>query len=518
MRRIKRFLLNTLILGAASVAMRAVALVFNAYIANRIGAEGMGLFSLISSVYVFGVTLASAGIQLSVNRLVSEELAADNPRGASACLKTAALYAAITGTAAQIMLFSASGYIGRKLLGDARTVLSLRALSVSLPFIALSNVFSGYFYAVRRVIKSAAANVTEQAVKIALTVALLVPMLPRGMEYACLAVVIGMSASEGASLFFLFILWLFDRKKHIKPSGREVKSPGRRLLSISVPIALSSLLRSALLTFEHVLIPRGLKRHGLDSAAALSAYGVIHGMVFPVILFPSALTGAVAGLMVAEMSSEATESGEYGSREIRYMVKRSYQMTLLYAVAAAGVFVTFADPLGILIYNNAETARYMRIFAAAVPVMYLDTVTDGMLKGLNQQLPSMWYNIIDAAVSVVLVFILVPRLGIAGYVVTVFVTEALNASLSVSRLLIVTGASIPLFGTVVKPLFAALGAAAVCRLVPLRAEGFFSLALGILFFLAVYAAFAIILGAVKREDIRWGKAIFEREEGKVKSE
>lgn len=510
MRRIKKFLQNTVILGAASVAMRAVSLVFNAYIANRIGAEGMGLFSLISSVYVFGVTLASAGVQLAVNRLVSEELAAGDHKAAVGCMKAAAVYALITGTAAQILLFSLSGYIGTELLGDARTVLSLRALSVCLPFIALSNVFSGYFYAVRRVVKSAAASVTEQAVKIAVTVALLTPLLPRGMEYACLAVVVGMSVSEGASLIFQFILFLSDRRKHGKNAGSPAAGPGKRLLKISVPVALSSLLRSALVTTEHILIPRGLKKHGLDSAAALSGYGVIQGMVFPVIFFPSAVTGAVAGLMVAEMSSEAASAGGYRSREIRYMVNRSYQMTLLYAVAAAGVFVAFAEPLGTLIYHNADTARYMRIFAAAVPVMYLDTVTDGMLKGLNQQLPSMWYNIIDAAVSVLLVFFLVPEMGVAGYIVTVFVTEALNAALSVSRLLVVTGAAIPVFSSVVKPIAAALGAAAVCGLVLPAAESFVTLALGIVFFLAVYAIFALMLGAVKREDIMWGKRIFER--------
>lgn len=509
MRRIKKLVLNILILGAVSVVMRAVSLVFNAYIANRIGAEGMGLFSLISSVYVFGVTFASAGIQLSVNRLVSEELAAGNPRGAKKCLGTALLYAAVTGASAQILLFSLSGYIGETLLSDRRTVLSLKALSVSLPFIALSNVFSGYFYAVRRIVKSAAANVSEQIIKIAITTALLTPFLPRGTEYACLAVVIGMSVSEGASLFLLLILYLFDRR-HMKGEGKEVGKTGGRLLSISVPIALSSLLRSALVTAEHILIPRGLRRYGLDSAAALSAYGVIQGMVFPVIFFPSAITGAVAGLLVAEMSSEAAETGGYVSREIKYMVKRSYQMTLLYAVAAAGVFVAFADPLGMLIYNNAETAPYLRIFAAAVPVMYLDTVTDGMLKGLGQQLPSMWYNIIDASVSVLLVLVLVPRLGAVGYVITVFATEALNAALSVSRLLHVTGAVIPILSTVVKPLLAALGAAAVCRVVAVKADGFVSLALGIIFFLAVYASFALLLGAVGKEDIKWGRGIFEK--------
>ena len=41
--RLKRFFLNAVLLGATTVFMRSIAVIFNAYISGKIGAEGMGL-------------------------------------------------------------------------------------------------------------------------------------------------------------------------------------------------------------------------------------------------------------------------------------------------------------------------------------------------------------------------------------------------------------------------------------------------------------------------------------------
>ena len=55
---------------------------FNIYIANTVGEEAVGVFSLVMSVYMFGITLASAGINIATTRVVSEELACNNELGA----------------------------------------------------------------------------------------------------------------------------------------------------------------------------------------------------------------------------------------------------------------------------------------------------------------------------------------------------------------------------------------------------------------------------------------------------
>ena len=345
-----------------------------------------------------------------------------------------------------MLLFFGADFISTHILRDARTYLSLRVLAIALPFIALSNIFSGYFNAVRRVYKSASASITEQFVKIFITVSLLAAIAPRGTEYACLALVVGTAASEALSFFYLLLFYIIDKKRHIKADeGKKSPDMRKRMLSISLPIALSSYLRSGLVTIEHILIPIGLRRHGSDYQTALASYGTIHGMVFPLILFPSAVCSTFAGLIVPELSELAAQYGEVrGNRHICYIVRRALCFALFFGIGTAGIFLCFAKPIGLLVYGSEEAAKYIGIFASLIPVMYLDTTVDGMLKGLGQQFNSMIYNIIDASMSVLLVWTLMPKIGIYGYVICVFLTELVNLAFSLNRMLMVTDAKIPL--------------------------------------------------------------------------
>ncbi len=514
MNRLKRFVTNAAILGSVSVFMHIISVMFNAYAANVVGAEGIGIYSLIRSAYVFAVTVATSGINLAVTRLVSEELAKNNVRAAVASVKRCTAYSLLFGFSAAIFLFAFAEPIGVNLLGDERTVLSLKALSVSLPFIALSNVLAGYFNAVRRVSKSASASVAEQFVKIAITVFFLQLIGPQSVEYSCLALVLGTSISEGLSFMYLLFFYIYDKKKYLGDKrGSVPENLTGRMLHISLPIAASAYLRSGLVTVEHILIPRGLRRFGAGQSAALASYGTIHGMVFPLILFPSAVSSTFASLIIPELSELSAKYERRDARHIKYIVSRAITLSVMFGVACAGVFVLFSKPLGLLVYRSEEASKYIGVFAVLVPLMYLDMTVDGMLKGLNEQLNSMKYNIIDSAISVFLVYTLLPEMGIWGYVVCVFVTELVNDVLSLNRLIKVTGVKISVWRTVIAPVMSVIGAAAVTNLI-FRALPFYfnSLAVetvcGIFVMTAMYLAFLAVFGGVTQEDIKWLGGIF----------
>jgi O-antigen/teichoic acid export membrane protein len=90
--------------------------------------------------------------------------------------------------------------------------------------------------------------------------------------------------------------------------------------------------------------------------------------------------------------------------------------------------------------------------------MYLDTTTDAMLKGLGQQVWSMIINIADALISVILVYLLLPHMGIEGYILTVYIAELFNAVCSIVRLLTVSQMRPRVIKWVFKPLICAIGA------------------------------------------------------------
>ena len=142
MSEFRRYVRNALVLVGASLLMRSVSLAFNAYVSTKIGAEGMGLFSLVMSVYGFAVTFATSGINLAVTRLVAEALGRGEEGRVRAVLRRAVLYACFFGGIASVALFFGASAVGTGLLGDARTVPSLRLLACSMLPIALSSVFS----------------------------------------------------------------------------------------------------------------------------------------------------------------------------------------------------------------------------------------------------------------------------------------------------------------------------------------------------------------------------------------
>ncbi len=516
MKRLTRFITNALILGAVTIFMRSISVVFNAYVSGKIGAEGMGLYSLVTSIYMFAVTLASSGVSLAVTRLVSEELGKGDHAGVILAMRKCFCYALFFGMLSFSLLFFGAELISEHILHDPRTYRSLRVLSVALPFIALSNVFSGYFGAVRRVAKSASANLIEQFVKIALTVLLLSRFVDRGIEYATLALVVGSAASEALSFLYLIVFYYFDKKRHLREKfPKNDRHMVSRMLGISLPIALSSYLRSGLVTIEHILIPVGLRKYGADYSTALASYGTIHGMVFPLILFPSAICSTFSGLIVPELSELAARyKTVYKNKHICYIVRRSLTLALFFGIGTAGILLCFAEPLGLAVYKSEEAAYYIRIFAPLVPIMYLDTTVDGMLKGLGQQLHSMFYNIIDASMSVILVWSLIPRVGVTGYVICIFITELVNLSFSLSRLMLVTGAGIPIPKAILRPILCITGATALSMLfIRPHTDGtlpLLALISGILLCILFYSVLLRTTGAIDKEDSIWLKNILKR--------
>lgn len=444
----RRFILNGAVLALSGILLRTVAVSFNAYISDRIGAEGMGLFSLVMSVYGLAVTLAASGVNLASVRMTAEAIADGADRGEiRAIMRRTVAYGGAFGVLSMAVVFLSAAPVGRILLADERCVSSLRVMAFGMPMISMSAAVAGYFAGVGRAYKNALIAAVEQIVRIALVIAGIVLLADRGVEWACFALVAGQTAAEGGSLLTSYIAYVIDRRKigqrndapRIECFGRKParhKSILARIFAIAMPVALGSYVRQGFTTAEHIAIPWGLRKNGAGGTSALERYGTLHGMALPLVLYPSAVIGAFAGLLVPELAGIA-KSGDRS--EVRRTAYSAVQMAIAFSVGVAGVFSFYGYELGRAVYASGEAGRYIRMLAPLVPMMFLDTTVDSVLKGLDEQIYTMKVNIIDAAICLVFVLILVPRMGIMGYIVVIYVSEAVNAALSIDRMQQVTG-------------------------------------------------------------------------------
>lgn len=511
MTRFLKFIVNGIILTAVSLLIRGVSVVFNVYVTNKIGAEGIGLFTLITSVYGFALTVATSGINLTTTRLVSECIGRScyNSSSEVRCIIRKCIgYSLIFSLSCAVLLYAFSDVIGIRILRDIRTVSSIRILAATLPPISVSSALSGYFTAVRRVWKNASVQILGQFIKIFATVILFGFYLSSDVERACICLVVGSAVSEILSFAVQWGLYLAEKRK--LPYGacdrKKEKRIRKQMLGIALPIAFSAYVRSALITIEHILIPIGLEKSGNDKVQSLSAYGTVHSMVFPLVLFPSAILSSFAGLLVPEVS-ESTAKND--TSRIDRIVSRVMRAALLFSIGVAGIIGFFANELGNVIYPNTDAGTYIRMIAPLIPVMYLDSSVDAILKGLGEQVYCMGVNILDSALSVLLVLFLLPRYGIIGYIITVYFTELINATLSITRLITLSRVKPKVFLWVAKPIISVVGATILTKKISSVVVSFPSfisntvlLVIMICVTISIYFIFLFVLGVIKRSHIK----------------
>lgn len=469
MSKTKRFFYNGILLTAVGLAVRTVNLFFNAFVTRTVGAQGIGLFTLIMTLYGFAVTFATSGISLTVTRLVAAAKEAEDEEKVGRVLRCSVLYAMLFSGAAFAALFFFAPVFGARVLGDGRAVRSIRVLSLSLMPTALCAVFTGYFVGVRHVARNAVVQTLTQVFKIVLTLSLIGHVSELGVEGACLFLCTVSTLTDGCACLCAALQFLADRARTRRVGGIRTKSV-QTLLSLrgdmggvagmALPLAVSAYIRSALLTLEHMLIPRRLEAGARTRADALSAYGTLHGMSLPMVLYPMATLTSFSGLLVPEFSALAVSQEKTRMERI---AARAYHATLVYSVGVGVLLFLFSDQIGTRVYHSETAGTYIAMLSVVVPVMYLDHVTDSILKGIGEHVYSMWVNITDSCLSVILVWFLIPALGIAGYALVIVVMELYNFLLSAHRLRRRIRLRIQPMRSVVMPGICAWVAASVCR-------------------------------------------------------
>lgn len=432
MRTLKIFILNTFILLISSIILQIITMFFNVYISKTIGEEAVGVFSLVMSVYMFGITLASAGINISATRVVSEELACNNQVGAKKAAQRSVFFSLLFGICASIIFYIFADFITIYCLHNHISKNVIYLICIALPFIAMSSAINGYFTAVRRVYKNALAKMFEEFIKITCTAILLKSFMPDGIDYACYALILADVISEVLSFICLYLLYKIDKRKETLESRyKDLDSYNKRILRITIPVALTSYLRSGLSTIKQLLIPHSLQRSGMSHSNSLISYGIVNGMAMPIIMFPVILVTSFSGLIVPEFSRFYVNKDYKKIRSISFIILIG---TLAFSILVSILIFAFADKLSLAIYNKLEIAKYLRILTPLIVIMYLDIVIDGMLKGLDAQVSVMAINVFDCFISIAFIYFFVPILGFSGYIISIFISEIIDFTLSGYRL------------------------------------------------------------------------------------
>lgn len=452
------FIKNAAILSVSSLLLRFAGIIFKVWLAAKIGSEGMGLYQLVFSVFVLASAFAQSGLPTAATRLVAGESALGSRVGIKRIMRVTFMLTAVLSAVSALVLFFGADFISHRIISDTRAALSLRIIAASVFFIGTSSVIKGYFIARRKASPGAFSQILEQFIRIITVVFALKFAAGKSLYFACAAVFSGDTVAEIVSCSYLYLRYKFDIKK--LPAGGKPyeKHPVKRTVDISLPLTMSRYLNSLLRTAENMIVPRALYKYG--EKGALSIFGMIKGMALPILFFPSVILNSVSTLLIPEMSEAA---GRRQTTLVRSAVEEIISGAAIVGFIFSAIFAAGGYKIGFLLYKSADVGFLLTALSPIVPLMYVDSLCDGLLKGLDQQKFTFRVSVTDSAIRLVLIFPVLGRFGINGFIAIMYFSNLLTAYLNVRRLIKISGAAVDTQKTVMVPVISAFTAALLIK-------------------------------------------------------
>ena len=384
---------GVLALMFSQVLIKLLGLVYNVYLTNRnnFGDAGNAIRNSGYQIYAMLLSLSSIGVPNAISKLVAERVAVGDNKGANRIFKIAFATFAVIGFIGTLILFLGAHFIANNLFEIPEAEYTLVALSPAIFFVSISSVLRGYFNGRQNLKATAHAQTLEQVFKTVLTVAVVEMVAIFTIENTTFMAAGANLATTLATFLSFGYLYLFYKVKR-KEIGSEISQtvnykPERistiikRILAVSIPMSLSSLMSSINKNIDSLTVVRGLKTFMSEKAAKIE-YGILGGKVDTLTSLPLSFNIAFATALVPAISS-ALAKGDHETSTKR--VSFSLLVTMLIGLPCTVGMVIFAKPILELLYPNASSGELiLQVSALTIIFTVLAQTVNGALQGIGK--------------------------------------------------------------------------------------------------------------------------------------
>ena len=388
MRRMKRetFLSGAFALAAAGLISKVLGALYRIPLYPVLGSQGMGLFQMAYPVYAIILVLSTTGVNVAVSKLVAENLAVGNGRGAWRVFHVSLVLLTIMGLLLSLGLYACAGFVANRVTKDPRAYLSLVAISPAVFFVSVMSAYRGLFQGMQVMTPTAVSQVIEQVVRVATMIGLAVLLIPRGVEYAAAGASFGAVTGAVAGLAYLMTLFIRVRDDLLpQPLRTGTVAEGglstvKRVVSMAVPVSLASGVLGIIQLLDMAIVPTRLQSIGHTYEQATALYGQLSGGALPLMNLPTIFAAALQVSLVPSIS-EARALGDMNLAVSR--AATALRITsILMMPAVAGLYVLNRQ-IPALLYGDPEVGVSLAPLAPGALFLSLQQATAGVLQGLG---------------------------------------------------------------------------------------------------------------------------------------
>ena len=412
-----KVIVSASIVTGLSVAERFLGFLYRIVLSRLLGAEGLGLYQIALSLFGLFAVVGSGGIPITVSRIISKSKAEHDLAGERRAVG-AGIAACLILTLPFCLILGLFGGKFTFLFSDDRAFNVFRILLLGLAFSSVYAVIRGHFWGNKEFLTPSVLEIAEESVMVIAGIFLLrnVTSPLAGAEKAAWAVVISYLFSFTASLLCFFL----KGGKISVPKG-TLKPMFSSALPITSVRASGSLVNSAVA----ILLPVMLMRAGADRSTAMKLFGVVSGMVLPVLFIPSTVIGSIALVLVPELSEDYYRGN---TERLRINLERGLRFSLLVACMLIPFFYALGADVGRLAFSNPTAGKMIQKSCLILLPMSLTMISTSMLNAMGFEKQTFLFFFFGAAALLICILILPNVCGVYAYLIGLGVSYIVTAA------------------------------------------------------------------------------------------
>ena len=516
----RAFVRGAAILALTGIAARVIGAVFRVVLAAILGDEGIGLYQYAYPLYSTLLVLSTAGIPVALSKIMAEKIALKDYLEAQRVFKIAFILLAVSGFVITLVMLLGAEYLSQMLIRDAKALYPLMAISPAIFFVTIMASLRGFFQGQQNMVPTAVSQLVEQLVRVGFSITMVLLLIPVGLEYAAAGATSGAAAGGLAGLLLLAFLY-FKKRVDLQVLGQQqtehnpesVKRIISRILTLAIPVTIGGLVIPLITMIDLAIVPRQLLAAGFELDEARALYGQLTGMAGSLVYFPNVIALALSMSLVPAIS-EAFALQNRALIQSRSAV--AIKLTALFSLPSALGLFLLAEPITVLLFNNAEAGYSLAFMSWSVIPLCLYVTTTGLIQGLGKPILPAINMFYGGLVKTVFAWYLtaIPALNVGGAALASVIGLTVAAILNLNHVRRYAGwrvnwrelALLPLIATALMSVAVYFSYGAVMHLGRdlLSAGRLNALAVLIAIFLgiAVFGIALLLLGGIKREELQ----------------
>ena len=350
---------------------------------------------LILPTFNLFITLSTFSLPISISKLISE-----NKKRSKNIILSIIPVSLLYNFILMFILIIISPLISKYLLNNTTLYYPVMAISLTLPFICISNIIKGYFFGKEKMFPYTMSNIIEQIVRLILTITIIPKLMTINLTIAIVGVVLINIVSELSSTItmMLFIPKVIDLKVE---DFKYNKGIFREILNVSIPTTGSRLIGSITYFLEPIILTFVLLQVGYTNDFITNQYGIINGYVYPILLLPSFFTMAISNALLPVMSNNYNNNRKSYAKN---KLKQAIIISLLVGVPATIILMIFPEFFLKLIYNTTLGSNYIRIVAPVFILHYIQAPLTIALQAMGKSKIAMKGTLYGSIIRTILLF------------------------------------------------------------------------------------------------------------------